>query len=144
MTAEQVRSLLPWRPPFVMVDRMIECAPHEKIVTIKQVGADEPMARGDTGEDVFFPAVLVVEGLSQSAALLFQLTYGPIDARRAPMLGHLRARFSTGARAGDTITYTVEAVKMTSAAGIFRGVAEVDGIQVVEAELAFAVVDVSP
>ena len=41
---------------------------------------------------------------------------------------------------GDTITYAVRAVKMTSTHGLFEGAARVDGRSIVEAELALAVV----
>ena len=65
MKTERIDELLPWRWPFRMVDRMVECEPHKSIVTTKRISADE-----GEGEDLDqgFPAVMLVEGMSQSAA----------------------------------------------------------------------------
>jgi 3-hydroxymyristoyl/3-hydroxydecanoyl-(acyl carrier protein) dehydratase len=81
----------------------------------------------------------VLEGLSQTAALLFRLSYGPEALRGAPLLGHMPSVAQGGARPGDTIEYAVRAIKMTSKTGIFSGVARVDGAMIAEAELGFGV-----
>lgn len=139
MDAEIVRALLPWGHPFLMVDAMQECVPHERVVTVKRVCATDPMVVGHEPDSAAFPSSMVLEGLSQSAALLFQLSYGPIEASRVPMLGYLEATVGPPARPGDTITYVVHAVKMTSVSGIFRGVATIEGATIAQAQLAFAV-----
>ena len=133
MTAERdLHAMLPWSHPFVMVDRMLECVPHRSVVTCKQVTV------GDSGEE-FFPSVLILEGLSQTAALLFRESYGPSALSGAPMLGYLKAKFRGHARPGDTLTYSVSAVKMTSRSGVFGGVAHVGEKVVARADLAFGV-----
>jgi 3-hydroxymyristoyl/3-hydroxydecanoyl-(acyl carrier protein) dehydratase len=56
------------------------------------------------------------------------------------MLGHLRASFGgAGARPGDTIEYSVRALKMTSRGGLFAAVARVGETTLAEAELGFGV-----
>ena len=137
MERDPIRALLPWRPPFLMVDRMVECVPHKKIVTTKNVSGDDAMTHGAVERG--FPGTLMVEGMSQSAALLFQLSYGKIQPGKVPLLGSLKASWETTVVPGDVITYTIDAVKMTSVMGIFQGVARVDGSRVAQAELAFAV-----
>jgi len=139
MDADPIRTLLPWKHPFLMIDRMIECVPHRHIVTAKNVTGDDAMADGECARGVDFPDVLVVEGMSQSAALLFQLTYGRISDGRVPLLGSLKAAWKAPARPGDIIIYRVAALKMTSTMGIFHGVAHVADAAIAEAELAFAV-----
>ena len=141
MERDTIRSLLPWRPPFLMVDRMVECVPHKQITTTKNVSANDSMLRDDGTCRGGFPGVLIVEGMSQSAALLFQLTYGKIEGEKMPLLGSLKASWEPAVGPGDVITYIVDVVKMTSTMGIFRGVARVDGSAVAEAEMAFAVTD---
>jgi len=130
--AAELKELLPWSYPFLMVDRLVECIPHLRAVTSKQVTA------GETGGGCF-PSVLIVEGLSQTAALLFRLTYGPESLAGAPMLGYLKAKFRNGAKPGDTLLYTVTAIKMTSRRGVFAGVARVGATRVAATELAFGV-----
>ena len=127
-----LNALLPWSYPFLMVDRMVHCVPNESAVTCKQVTASE-------AGDGCFPSVLILEGLSQTAALLFRLSYGPDALTRAPLLGYLKAKFRSGARPGDTLLYTVTAIKMTSRSGVFAGVARVGAKKIAAAELAFGV-----
>ena len=127
-----LKALLPWSYPFLMVDRMVNCVPHVSAVTCKQVTASEV-------GDGCFPAVLVLEGLSQTAALLFRLSYGPEALSGAPLLGYLKAKFRKPAQPGDTLVYTVTAIKMTSRRGVFAGVARVGATTVAATELAFGV-----
>jgi 3-hydroxymyristoyl/3-hydroxydecanoyl-(acyl carrier protein) dehydratase len=135
----ELRAMLPWAHPFVMVDRVHSCVPHERAVTSKQVTGDDPvMPVTDSGE-LFFPSVLILEGLSQTAALLFRLSYGPQALSGAPLLGYLKASISGSASPGDTLVFTVTALKMTSRNGVFSGVAAVGATEVASAELAFAV-----
>jgi 3-hydroxyacyl-[acyl-carrier-protein] dehydratase len=130
--ATDLHAILPWQHPFRMVDKLTECVPHERIVTLKRVTTDEPTGPGS------FPSSLVLEGLSQTAALLFRLSYGAEALGGTPLLGSLNASLEGGAEPGDTIEYAVRAVKMTSTHGLFTGTATVNGAQIARAELAFA------
>lgn len=131
-TRADLHAILPWSHPFRMIDRMLDCVPHRSVVTCKQVSADEHV----TG---CFPSCLILEGLSQTAALLFRESYGAEALSGAPMLGHLKAKIRGDARPGDTLTFTVTAIKMTSRNGVFSGVARVDARVVAAADLAFGV-----
>jgi 3-hydroxyacyl-[acyl-carrier-protein] dehydratase len=140
MTPEtDLHTILPWSYPFRMIDRMIQCVPHESAVTEKTVTAADPAVPGDGSMDPTFPSVLVLEGLSQSAALLFRLSYGADALSGAPLLGYLKARLRGCVRPGDTLVYTVTAIKMTSKRGIFAGVARVGSTEIASTELAFGV-----
>ena len=130
-TGAELHAMLPWSHPFQMVDRMLECVPHQRVVTCKRVSA------GDT--PAFFPSVLILEGLSQTAALLFRESYGPSALSGAPLLGYLGARIRGEARVGDTLIYTVTAIKMTSRNGVFAGIARIDTKVVASTDLAFGV-----
>lgn len=130
-------ALLPWTAPFRMVDRMIECVPHSRVVTLRRLSAGDALFEGADPESVAFPSVLVLEGLNQSAALLFRLSYGDDAAGGLPMLGHLAASVHGAARPGDTLEFTVTAVKMTRRGGIFSGSARVDGKIIAESEMGF-------
>ena len=138
-TAADLGAMLPWSHPFLMVDTMVHCVPHASAVTCKQVTASDPVVPERASGDVFFPSVLILEGLSQSAALLFRLSYGPNALSGAPLLGYLKAKFRGSARPGDTVLYTVTAIKMTSRSGVFTGVARVGATVIAATELAFGV-----
>lgn len=132
-------ALLPWAHPFRMLDRMVECVPHRKVVALRRVTAGDSLFDGAEVDVHALPAVMLLEGLSQSAALLFRLSYGDEAAPGLPMLGHLQASLRGSARPGDTLEFTVTALKMTRRGGIFAGTARVDGDVVAEAEMGFGV-----
>ena len=136
MQPDPIQSLLPWGLPFRMIDRLVECAPHQWIVTWKRVTSGDAMAQDPRREGAALPAVMVLEGMGQSASLLHQLSYGKILGGQAPLLGFLKAKHVASARAGDAIEFTVRAVKMTSTMGLFEGVARVAGSPIAQAEFA--------
>jgi len=123
---DRMDELLPWRRPFRMIDRMIECDKHKSIVTTKLIS------------DRSFANVMLIEGMSQSAALLFRLSYDDVAATR-PLLGYLKASLPSQALGpGDVVTFNVRSMKMTRTGGVFEGEASLDGDVIASAELAFA------
>jgi len=133
----QILDLLPWRWPFLMIDRLVDYGAHERIVTEKNVTAGDSVVNADGG----FPTVLLLEGLSQTAALLYRLSYGGKASSKLPALGFLSASFSSQVVPGRTIQFEVRSVKMTTRGGVFEGSATVESEVIVEAELAFAAAD---
>ncbi len=137
MQPDELDTVLPWRYPFRMIDRMVECEPGRKIVTDKRVTAADPMTGPDRAQPAL-PSMLLLEGLSQSAALLYRLTYTDAPGSVLPLLGFLKASIETrGVYPGEAVTYTVRAIKMTREGGVFEAEAAVDGEAVARAELAF-------
>jgi 3-hydroxyacyl-[acyl-carrier-protein] dehydratase len=139
MTGPSLQELLPWRPPFVMVDRMIECVPHERIATEKKIGGDDLLGRSHARRRHGFAGAMVLEGMNQSAALLYQLTYGKFEPSRVPLLGYLKAELGSCAAPGDSIRFSVTAVKMTPTHGLFEAEARAGERTLARSELAFAV-----
>jgi len=64
-----IQELLPHRPPFLLVDRIIELVPRLRIVGIKQVTINEPFF-WDTIRARLYAGVLIVEALAQVGAVL--------------------------------------------------------------------------
>ncbi len=64
LDSEGIKKLLPHRFPFLLVDRVIELLPREKIVGIKQVSINEPYFQGHFPGAPVMPGVLVIEALA--------------------------------------------------------------------------------
>src|SRR5215216_132990 len=65
-----IQQLLPHRYPFLLVDRIVELVPKERIVGIKQVSINESFFQGHFPGAPVMPGVLVVEALAQVGAVL--------------------------------------------------------------------------
>ena len=70
LDARAIQELLPHRYPFLLVDRITELVPKERIVGIKQVTANEPFFQGHFPGAPVMPGVLIIEALAQCGALL--------------------------------------------------------------------------
>jgi UDP-3-O-[3-hydroxymyristoyl] N-acetylglucosamine deacetylase/3-hydroxyacyl-[acyl-carrier-protein] dehydratase len=65
-----ILNLLPHRYPFVLVDRIIDITPGEKLTAIKNVTINEPFFHGHFPNPPVMPGVLVLEAMAQAGALL--------------------------------------------------------------------------
>src|SRR5262249_48800740 len=66
----QIQSILPHRYPFLLVDRVIEVVPKQRIVAIKNVSINEPFFQGHFPGYPLMPGVLMVEAMAQAGGLL--------------------------------------------------------------------------
>ncbi len=65
----QIRKLLPHRPPFLLVDKVLEMTDNQ-IIALKNVTMNEPFFVGHFPEEPIMPGVLIVEALAQAGGLL--------------------------------------------------------------------------
>lgn len=70
MDIQQILKLLPHRPPFLLVDRVIEFEAKKRIVGIKNVTMNEPFFVGHFPGRPIMPGVLIIEAMAQTSALL--------------------------------------------------------------------------
>ena len=65
----QIKKLLPHRPPFLLVDRVFHIDKND-IGGIKQVSMNEPFFVGHFPEEPVMPGVLIIEALAQCCGIL--------------------------------------------------------------------------
>lgn len=70
MDIEQVLEHLPHRYPFLLIDRVIECIPGERLVGLKNVSYNEPYFLGHFPQKPVMPGVLILEALAQATGIL--------------------------------------------------------------------------
>ncbi len=137
LTAEQIMEIIPHRPPFLLVDRILEIEEGGRAVGIKQVTMNEPVFGGHFPGHPIMPGVLIIEALAQvgAVALLSQPQHRGKIAYFARIDG---ARFRKPVTPGDSLRLEVTLDKMRGPVGKGKGVANVDGVVVAEGEFTFA------
>ncbi len=66
---EDIKRLLPHRPPFLLIDRVYELT-EDRVVGTKNVSMNEPFFTGHFPEEPVMPGVLIMEGLAQMGGIL--------------------------------------------------------------------------
>ena len=130
-----IQELLPHRYPFLLVDRIIELVPKERIVGIKQVTIGEEFFQGHFPGAPVMPGVLIVEALAQVGAILALREIENREQKLVLFSGIERARFRQPVVPGDTLTLEVTALRIGSRVQRMRGEAKVEGRVVAEAEI---------
>src|ERR1051326_167171 len=65
----EIRTILPHRFPFLLVDRIVELE-SDRIVGIKNVTLNEPFFTGHFPDFPVMPGVLIIEAMAQTAGVL--------------------------------------------------------------------------
>ncbi|MCK4727873.1 MAG: 3-hydroxyacyl-ACP dehydratase FabZ, partial [Desulfobacterales bacterium] len=66
----KIMEFLPHRYPFILVDRIIELVPDERIVGLKNVTINEPFFQGHFPGTPVMPGVLIIEAMAQVGGVL--------------------------------------------------------------------------
>ncbi len=146
LDVEAIQRLLPHRPPFLLVDRVVAHEPGKRLVAWKSVTMNEPFFAGHFPGHPVMPGVLVLEALAQAAALLAILALTPEEHRSKVtlLMGIDEARFRRPVVPGDRLELHVEIVKRKGAIWRQKGAAVVDGQTVAEAEFMAMLADREP
>lgn len=135
LDSRAIQEILPHRYPFLLVDKIIELVPRERIVGIKQVTINEYFFRGHFPEAPVMPGVLIIEALAQVGAILALREFADRDKKIPFFSGIETARFRRPVVPGDTLTLEVVPLRMGSRIQKMRGEARVDGQLAAEAEI---------
>jgi len=135
---KEIMKVLPHRPPFLLIDRIEEVIPGEKVVAIKNVTMNEPYFVGHFPEEPVMPGVLIVEAMAQAGAYAV-LSMEEYKGKLAFFGGVDKAKFRKKVVPGDVLRIEVEIIKLRMNAGIGKGIAYVDGKKACEAEITFMI-----
>lgn len=137
MDIHGILKQLPHRYPILLVDRVVELVPGERIKALKNVTINEPFFNGHFPHRPVMPGVLMLEALAQAAALLAfaTLKITPDDQSVYYFAGIDGARFKRPVEPGDQLHLDVQLDRMKAGIFKFKASASVDQYLAVEAEL---------
>ena len=133
---QKIMEYLPHRYPFLLVDRVIELVPGDRITALKNVTINEPFFTGHFPGRPVMPGVLIIEAMAQAGGLL-AIESNPADKRGQLIyfMGMDKVRFRKPVVPGDQLIFEAKILKMRSKVAKMSGTASVDNQIVAEAEL---------
>src|SRR5437879_3940234 len=134
----QIQAIIPHRPPFLLIDRIVELEPGKRCVGEKDVSlTTDEFLRGHFPDYPVMPGVLIVEALAQTGAVL--VMRDPANAGMLPFFARIdNCRFRQQVRPGDTLRLEVEVTSFRGPVGKAHGRAFVGDKLACEADLTFA------
>lgn len=139
---DQIMTLLPHRPPFLLVDEVVELEPGVRCVAIRTLRDDDFWFAGHFPGNPVMPGVLIVEALAQTATLAAAST-GAAEGKIGLFAGIDKVRFKRVVKPGDTLHLEAEIIAVHGPVGRAKVVAKVAGHLACRGELMFAIVDVA-
>jgi len=133
---QEIMKLLPHRYPFIMIDRILELTPGEKVIALKNVTINEPFFQGHFPENPIMPGVLIIEAMGQAGAVL-----AAKSLEREPhnsliyFMGMDKVKFRKPVTPGDQLIFEMKFIKQRRNVFKMSGTAYVDEKVVVQAEL---------
>ena len=141
MSDARILSLIPHRPPFLWVDKIISLS--DKVIkTQKTMTEDLDVFNGHYPGNPLMPGVLLCEAIFQSGALLLAESFSEKDNEKIPVLTRITdARFKRRVLPGETILIEVKLVDTVSSVCVLKGKAKVGSELAVKTEFCCALID---
>ncbi len=117
----QIRNLLPHRPPFLLVDRIFH-VDETSIAGIKNVTMNEPFFVGHFPEEPVMPGVLIVEAMAQCSGILVLAGVDDPSLYSTYFMKIDNVKFKRKVIPGDTLQFELQFLEP-----VRRGVAVVEG-----------------
>jgi UDP-3-O-[3-hydroxymyristoyl] N-acetylglucosamine deacetylase/3-hydroxyacyl-[acyl-carrier-protein] dehydratase len=129
-----VRSLLPHRYPFLLIDKVIEID-QKHIVSVKNVTTNEPFFQGHFPQEPVMPGVLIIEAMAQSAGVLVLNTVDEPERYSTYFMKIDNVKFRQKVVPGDTLVFHASLMsEIRRGCAVVKGYAFVGEKIVTEAE----------
>jgi len=142
LETSDIQKIIPHRIPLLMIDRVLECKPNEKLVAVKNVSINEDFFRGHFPDQQVMPGVLIIEAMAQAGCVYFYYSKNLQGKNLVYYLAKTEARFHHPVVPGDQLVIEVTTVKLLPMAGFVKCKALVGEKLMAEAEIGFGIKEV--
>jgi UDP-3-O-[3-hydroxymyristoyl] N-acetylglucosamine deacetylase/3-hydroxyacyl-[acyl-carrier-protein] dehydratase len=139
--AQAIENLLPHRYPMLLVDRILELAPGEKVVGVKNVTRNEPFFDGHFPGHAVMPGVLIIEVMGQTGGVLLLNSVEEPEKKVVYFTSLDAVKFRKTVIPGDQLRCVVVMNMFRRGLCKMHGEAFVDGVLVAEADMTAVVVE---
>jgi 3-hydroxyacyl-[acyl-carrier-protein] dehydratase len=134
----EIKTIIPHRYPFLLVDKVLEIEEGQRVVGLKNVTINEPFFQGHFPDYPVMPGVLIIEALAQVGAIAV-LGKEENRGKIGFLAGVDKCRFKRQVKPGDQLRLEVEIIRVKGPIGKGKAIATVDGELACEAEITFAI-----
>ena len=135
----EIQKIIPHRYPFLMIDKVIECTPNDKLVALKNVSVNEQFFMGHFPNEKIMPGVLIVEAMAQAGCIYYYYSMNMQGKKLQYYLAKTEVKFRDPVVPGDQLIIEVRTVKFMKKAGFLTAKAFVKEKLVADAQIGFGV-----
>jgi beta-hydroxyacyl-ACP dehydratase FabZ len=137
----EIMEMIPHRYPLLLVDRIIEFTPRQRIVGIKNVTINEPFFQGHFPGAPVMPGVLILEAMAQTAGVLMYHEVEDHTKKLMYFTGLDNVKWRQPVFPGDTLRLELTVLRLKSRYIKLRGQAYVGDQLVAEADITSLLVE---
>jgi 3-hydroxyacyl-[acyl-carrier-protein] dehydratase len=142
LDVEQIKKLLPHRPPMLLVERLTDIVKLESATGWKAVSINEPYFQGHFPDHAVMPGVLIVEAMAQTAGAVVMHSLGVEREKSVVYFMTIeKARFRKPVHPGNMLRMPVKALRRRGPVWRFEGQAFVGETLCAEAEFSATIFD---
>jgi 3-hydroxyacyl-[acyl-carrier-protein] dehydratase len=138
----EIQKIIPHRFPFLMIDRVLDLKPNEKLIALKNVSVNEAHFVGHFPGEKVMPGVLIIEAMAQAGCIYFYYSKNLQGKSLIYYLAKVEAKFHRPVVPGDQLRIEVTTIKMLAKVGFLRTQAFVKEQLVAEAEIGFGIKEI--
>lgn len=139
ISKKDLKNLLPFKDPFLLIDEVISYVPGKKIVAKKHLTGKEWFLKGHFPGNPIMPGHMIAESMAQTCSLLFAKSGHEEVKDKTFFLASSKARFIKVVRPGDKLVITAHPVKVVSSAAIVKAEVHVRNKLVAKGEFSVAI-----
>jgi len=141
LDTKQIMKMIPHRPPFLMIDKVVDVVRDVSAVGVKNVTGDEDYFAGHFPGHPIMPGVLIIEAMAQTAAVMVIDSVGKNLGSLVYFMSVEQARFRRPVGPGDSLHLHVEKIHSRGRVWKFKGEARVGGDLMAEAVFTAMIVE---